>query len=450
MVSKKELRVGLAVFGNGNPKVEYFIQKIRRDCFTPVNEKYSSFEFPELIKDFSIAQKASDFFQQKMVDMLLLLQGTWTGSNPVVEVAEKVSVPIAYWAPEDPLGIAFSYIGNLVGLTQNAGVLSKLGIFAKLIYGKEDDPIQHEIFDKFAQVALAIKNLKRSRVGVIGMSGSPGMLDTEYHLLALKKVLGVEVFKIPFVDFIKRLNSVKDFEVKTALDEDRLIKRIKVDPGSEYDSFRIYLALKKISDEFELNATAFRCWPELLENGINSPCLALSKMSDSGVVSACEGDLTGAVSMLLLNNLTGNPAYLGDILKVNKEKQEMYLFHCGAAARALAASTEEVSFRLHPEPATWKPGVTVDFTIKPGRVTFARIGEFCGNYRIIVYTGTATKSEDFVRGNAMTVKLDKDTDYVIKKIVEFGSEHHQIAVHGDVSQEVRDFAILTGLRLQQV
>ena len=83
-------------------------------------------------------------------------------------------------------------------------------------------------------------------------------------------------------------------------------------------------------------------------------------------------------------------------------------------------------------------------------MTFARIGEFCGNYRIIVYTGTATKSEDFVRGNAMTVKLDKDTDYVIKKIVEFGSEHHQIAVHGDVSQEVRDFAILTGLRLQQV
>jgi hypothetical protein len=41
------------------------------------------------------------------------------------------------------------FIGNLVGLTRNAGVLSKFGKFSKLFYGKEDDPAQHEKFDRF-------------------------------------------------------------------------------------------------------------------------------------------------------------------------------------------------------------------------------------------------------------------------------------------------------------
>jgi L-fucose isomerase-like protein len=155
-------------------------------------------------------------------------------------------------------------------------------------------------------------------------------------------------------------------------------------------------------------------------------------------MSACEGDVTGAVSMLMLHWLTGKNVYLGDLLKIDNDTNETLYFHCGAKSTNLAETKGEIEYRRHAEDeGVWKPGLTVEFPLKPGSISFARIGEIKGQYKMVVYTGNAVKSDMFVRGNPARIILDKNPEYIVNGLIENASEHHQIAVHGEISEELK-------------
>jgi len=435
-----KLRLGLVLTASevlDSKKSEEDIIEIRKKV---QNLDIELINFKEPLINRSISKKASNFFNENNVDLLLVIAGTWTHDNFIVDTMKFLNCPIIFWSPPDPLGTPFPRIGSLVGAIQNCGVLTKMGKKVKIILDEIDSESGFEKLRNYINIANTIKCLKLASVGIIG-TRTPGMLDTAYHELELRNQVGPEVVHIGIGDLIKYIHEISDEESKTEVTKNIDSSRIReVDEEIVIESMKIYLATRRIVNEYDLNAVAFKCWPDLKNYDICSPCYTLSRLSDEGIMSACEGDVTAAVSMLILYWTTGNKVYLGDLLKINTTTNEILYFHCGAKSTDLAENKDEVEYRIHAESeGVWKPGLTVDFPLKPGRVTFARIGEVKGTYRMLVYTGNAVKSDMFVRGNPARIILDKNPEEVVNHLIANGSEHHQIAVHGIIADKLKIF-----------
>jgi L-fucose isomerase-like protein len=445
---KGKLRLGLVLTASevlDSSKSKKDLIKIRKKI-QDLDIELINFEEP--LTNRVISKKSSEFFSKNAVDLLLVIAGTWTFDNFIIDVMECLNCPIIFWSPPDPLGTPFPKIGSLVGAIQNCGVLTKIGKKVEIILDEIDAETGIEKLISYINVAKTIKWLKFANVGLIG-TRTPGMLDTAFHELELRNQIGPEVVHVGMGDLIKGIRETSDKLAKDAIEKNIDRTKIRnVDESTLMESMKIYLTTKKIVNEHNLDSVAFKCWPDLKTNNICSPCYTLSKLSDGGIMSACEGDVTGAVSMLILYWLTGNNVYLGDLLKINNTTNETLFFHCGAKSSHLAEDKEEIEYRLHAEPeGVWKPGLTVDFPLKPGKVTFSRVGEIKGKYKMLVYTGNAIKSDMFVRGNPARIILDKNPEYIVHGLIENASEHHQIAVHGDITEQLKIFCDFLNLKL---
>jgi L-fucose isomerase-like protein len=143
--------------------------------------------------------------------------------------------------------------------------------------------------------------------------------------------------------------------------------------------------------------------------------------------------------MLTLQRLTGQPVFLCDVFHLDEKKNTILTYHCGAAASSLAYNKNEISIRKHAQGI----GATVEFPIKPGRVTIARIGSCVGKYRMFIASGEAIRTKQIVRGNPLEVRLDSKVEDFLKTVTSRGVEHHMLMVHGnwtDILSEMCDIA----------
>ena len=48
------------------------------------------------------------------------------------------------------------------------------------------------------------------------------------------------------------------------------------------------------------------------------PCSTISRLNDEGLLTACEGDIYGTVTMLMANYLSGRPAMFADFIAIDE------------------------------------------------------------------------------------------------------------------------------------
>jgi len=63
-------------------------------------------------------------------------------------------------------------------------------------------------------------------------------------------------------------------------------------------AMQVYAALKAMIEEAGLTAVAVGCYPHLM----GKVCLPVSLLADDGVPVACEGDVNGALGMIILTS----------------------------------------------------------------------------------------------------------------------------------------------------
>ncbi len=95
------------------------------------------------------------------------------------------------------------------------------------------------------------------------------------------------------------------------------------------------LVLSDFIKENELDATAIQCWSSLQENyGVNV-CTNMSMMSENLLPSACEVDVTGALTMYAMQLASGTPSALADWNNnYGMEEDKVVMFHCGNWAKS--------------------------------------------------------------------------------------------------------------------
>ncbi len=129
-------------------------------------------------------------------------------------------------------------------------------------------------------------------------------------------------------------------------------------------SLKIEKAIKKMLEERGARFFAIKCF-DILEPLKGTACLALSRLNDAGYVAVCEGDISAALSMLLLSKASGLPSFMGNVAKI--DGKTLLLAHCTSPTKILSG----FKYMSHFESGL---GVGIAGEMKEGeRVTVARL-----------------------------------------------------------------------------
>ncbi len=381
------------------------------------------------------------------IDVLIIQSGTFTMGDLALDLVEDFRVPIILWAlPEPAESTGRLRLNSLVGLNVNSSHLFKIGRPFRYLVGNPGDSIFQEEMGRMLRVMSLVSGLRRSRILMLG-TRAQGFYDLAFNEMELRAKLGVEVIAVGLGEVFARAAGMP----ADAVVEAKARIRSKIDDFSEVPAdkenlqARAFLAISEIAKERSAVAAAVRCWPEFpFEYGV-AACSTVALLNDDMLPCGCEGDLEGAVTSLILQQLADQVPFLADISAIDHEQNTLLLWHNGCAALRLAATRKYLHTHFQ-----MNRGLTVGFGLKAGPVTLARLGNDGHHLRLLATTGEALPTEMSIRGTMSYVKTDPLAKRVLDEIIYKGWEHHLALAYADLMAELREFAALTDIPLTPI
>lgn len=363
-------------------------------------------------------------------DAMVYLVGTWILADHVVDAVRELALPFAIWGVPEPA--SFSSVGANV----LRGAFGEMGIAHKLIYGFPDDKKVADQVRIYARAMAVRKELTHARLGLIGgrtISAYPTTADPNQ----IKRIFGVEVDHIDQLVLLEKARRVPD-DVTDALMAQAKERYGSVDVPE--DMFRrsvsIYVALKEIMREYDLQMFTVKCIGEFMDH-YGSCCLALSMLGDEGVVCGCQCNLNAIISSYMLQRLSGQPCFFGDINTVLPNEGVARLINCGSIPATLARGMESVKIVPQYEYMGKGRGVCTFFCMKEGPVTFGTLGREQGSYVMNIAGGEAFVESEETLASVRTwaqgfVKLSCDPMEFYRNL----RSNHSVMCYGDVKAEL--------------
>jgi L-fucose isomerase-like protein len=196
---------------------------------------------------------------------------------------------------------------------------------------------------------------------------------------------------------------------------------------------RYELSLIRIAKELDVSAIAVNCWTQIQERYGISACSTYGRLNEKGLITACEVDLLGAVSMWIMYCSTlgeAKPDFI-DWTDLHPTEENVWLaWHCGNAASSLCAEGCKKNLVRNERMIQWCPNChgALEFMLKPGPVTCSRLVEYNGEYTIFTGTGEIVDIGPFVKGAYGWVKVKDVFDWE-NKMIDNGIIHHGTIIH---------------------
>ena len=395
------------------------------------------FPAPAPVADPNSAVAAGRRFYDERVDAICLVAASWYEDYSVLDMLEECNVPVIAWARPG------METGSLCGMQQLGYVLKEIGHPYTLVFDQiGSERVLHRALN-YASAASLRGQLRRARIGYLGHRVE-GMTDTTVNELALKKVFGPRVVSIDSKVFLDRAARVAPESAQGMWkDLTETVGQVTATEGSGIESLQVSIALREMIEEMGLSAVAAGCYPHLM----GKVCLAASLLGEEGIPVACEGDVNGALGMLMLTRLTGQAVHDGDLLDPIPEDNAIVYSHCGSGGFSLASSLSQVT--LGPVRLMHR-GVCVLFPARPGPVTLVHICASMRGYRMALCYGEALETDMVFPGNPLRVQFRSDYRDVLAWIAAEGLGHHWMVTYGDLRDPLRDLADLVGCELLEM
>lgn len=400
------------------------------------------------ISDLPIAQQTVQAFSEKGPDLLLIFQATFADSTMVVELAQSIDAPLFLWAVPEPWTGERLRLNSLCGINLAGHALRLRNRAYDYAYAPADDK---EAIDKVRNLAMAgylRRRIKSARIGVVGEH--PEGMDT-CHLdePKLMDLFGLRIHRIGLEDVFSRARTIPETTIAQTRDglDSRLDNLSTLDQKPLNGTLSVYNALMEISLEHNLDGLAVRCWPEFFTEMGCAACGAMSMLSDGFGMKAplpcsCEADINGTLTQLILQTVADAPAFGTDIVGVDQSKDLVAVWHCGLAPLAMADPNVQAKGGLH---SNRNVPLVMDFPLKPGKVTFARISQATGDLRLVLGKGEMISVPKPFSGTSGTLKLDISAQNFLDSLLFEGLEHHISIVYGDYIALLKAFAKLINL-----
>jgi L-fucose isomerase-like protein len=414
-----------------------------------------------LMFDAEGALRAARALSATELDLLLLLQVTFTDAAMTVRLARAVKAPLVLWAFPEPRSGGRLRLNSLCGINLAAHALGLAGLSYRYLYEAPDDPAvgdrlvaflrgegwpsapRAEIVEASAAGDAALDRLRGATVGVVGRH--PDGFDTcRYDPELLGSLLGVRVEEIPQGELFARARALEPEAVAPARAraEAELSGLDTVDVAATEKSLRLYTALAALAHERQLAGLAVRCWPEPFTEYGCAACRPMGMLTEDGIPCACEADVHGDVTSLLLQAVAGEPAWLVDLVELDPESDTGVVWHCGLAPRGMADPDTPPRADIH---SNRKLPLLAAFALKPGRVTLARLSRARNATSLVLAGGEVVKAPMSFSGTSGVVCFDRPMAAILEGIMGHGLEHHLSLAYGEHRPMLRAVAGRLGI-----
>lgn len=354
------------------------------------------------------------------IHVLIVYVGTWTYSNTSVMASIKANVPVIVWANSNIE--TFGIVGGSIV----RGALDEVGIKSYLVYGDFED---ERVLGELKTLCSGIAGATKLRGTVYGEGGSRcmGMYTARIDPSEWMARFGIDVDGFEQVDIIERSKKYSDQEAKEFLSwMKKEFGGIEVKDEVMFAQIKLYFALRELIKEKNYDFISVKCLPEM-PSCYTTFCVAHALLNDTSndgfgencsFVTACEADSNGALTMQILNNITGETTMFTDVLYYDYEDNMIRMCNCGSQPTDFAKSRKDVTWVTEGlREFNWKiGGACPRYVGKPGKVTMARLSRVNRKYVMLIVTGEALEMP-------------------LEKINETNSQQPHVFVRLDCSQE---------------
>jgi len=386
--------------------------------------------------------KASD------IDLLLVVQVTFTDAAVVTAIAETLDVPLVLWTfPEARTGGRLR-LNSFCGANLASHTLSRRGASLENVHGAPDsaDPLRE--IEAAAKAAMIVRQLKVTRILVVG-DHPTGFDACNYRADEVRERFGVETVTTPVSQFLASVKALPDAVAdapyaRRAKDFDNLGE---MDPVATRKTLKAYAALRDRAETEGFAGVAVRCWPEFFTEYGCAACGAIALLNEDGRPGGCEADVFGVISSLVLQSASGRGVFNTDLVDVDPVSDTVVFWHCGQAPIEMADPEVAPRATIH---SNRKLPLLSEFPLKPGRITLCRITQGEGRLRMMLSGGEMIRAPLAFSGTSGVARMDVAADLYRSRLLAQGMEHHSSLAYGEYRPVLRRVANQLGLELVEL
>ena len=432
---KQRIRLGMVCLAR-----ETFDYKAAESIYSSIQNDVSKLEsvdweiIPGLVIRVDEAKSAASILSSAHIDALVCISGTFHLGHLVLELHKACKVPLLLWGLDElPYNGGKIRLNSVCGVNLDASNLYKAGVDQyRAIVGPSID-------EQWVDAIRVIVALRDAHLGILGYRAH-GFFNLSLDDPSLYAATGILVDHYELSDVFGHNASEeaifrRESELKTIFDisgvtEAQVKKVAKL--SAKFDAFMSANAL---------DALAIRCWPEFARDFGISPCAAMSLLQSEGRILACEGDLEGAMSMIVHKAIGAETPYLFDFSQVDLAQNFALFWHCGVAPCNL---WDGCSVRSLDTYFAGGKGVTADFVLKSGELSIARIDTARGKRRVFLQKARAVPMKKELKGTYLKAVFDRPLKEVMDLIIYKGIAHHASVVYGDFIEPLKIAASILG------
>jgi len=191
-------------------------------------------------------------------------------------------------------------------------------------------PLTRDELENRLGLLSAEHRIRNTRALLIGSRyNTPYVVTSSFDYNTASRALGVKILSCSTQRYLEHHSRIETSQVSSLAKKwvDRALKVVEPTDKDLEKSARFYLAMKQLIDENRAGAAAINCLP-LVEDIQGTPCMALVKLNDEGIPSACEGDLTALMTMVFMERLANRSTFMGNIIYANPIENVIEINHC--------------------------------------------------------------------------------------------------------------------------
>ncbi|RQD69835.1 MAG: fucose isomerase [Halanaerobium sp. MSAO_Bac5] len=312
---------------------------------------HNNFEITEITFDKVKDHDFSDY------DLIINFIKTGGSEENFAQIFEHLPRPIYLYAVE---------INNsLPAALEILSFINKQGVEAKILHGENEDLLA-EIKELIEYRKIRTK-ISEARIGIIGRS-SDWLIGSQINREAAAQHWGPKFIDLEMEEFYSLLENVEAEAAQKTAEKyfEQAEKMLESNKRDLIEAAEIYLALKKLTKDHNLDALTIRCF-DLVEKLKNTGCLALALLNDEGITAGCEGDIPAVFTMYLAEELTGQKPFMANPVQIDSKKDQISFAHCTVPI----SISEKFILRSHFETGL---GVGIQGILEKGAVTVFKIG----------------------------------------------------------------------------
>jgi len=284
--------------------------------------------------------------------------------------------------------------------------------------------------ESFLLVCRVVKGLRGARLGAVG--ARPAAFNTVRYSEKILERHGISVTTVDLSEILAKAGKLDAGAegVKSKLAE---IKAYAPAPGVPHEKLvqmaKLGVTLTEWMQANALDATAIQCWTSMQQNFGCNVCTLMSMMSEKFLPSACEVDVTGALTMYAMQLAARSPAALVDWNNNYADDDEKcVLFHCGNWAKSFLPDIKIANAPILGSTL----GLENTYGALEGRthaapLTFGRLTTADTQGRIRAYVGEGELTNDPLEtfGNRAVARIPR-LQQLMRYVCRHGFEHHVV------------------------